>query len=105
MSPRYGGFLTFLLLQKLAGREAEVFLERAGEVLGIFEAEEVGGLGDGLAVPGATVNHGLRSGHAAELPTLAYMLLSGLYTLERGDLFTAPYKSLEYRLKSEHILL
>jgi hypothetical protein len=29
-------------LAVLAGREAEVFLERAGEVLGIIEAEKVG---------------------------------------------------------------
>ena len=27
-----------------------MFLERVGEVLGVFEAEEVGGLGDGLVV-------------------------------------------------------
>ena len=43
-------FLFLPLLQKLAGRETEVLLERASEVLGVFEAEEVGGLGDGLAV-------------------------------------------------------
>ena len=35
---------------KLAGSEAEVFLEHAGEMLGIFEAEGVGSFGDGLAV-------------------------------------------------------
>ena len=36
-------------LAVLAGREGEVFLEHASEVLGVFEAEEVGSLDDGVA--------------------------------------------------------
>ena len=37
------------ILAVLAGREGEVFLVHASEVLGVFEAEEVGSLGDGVA--------------------------------------------------------
>ena len=36
-------------LAVLAGREGEVFLEHASEVLGVFEAGEGGSLGDGVA--------------------------------------------------------
>ena len=42
-------FFCISLLQKLAGREAVVFLEHTGEVLGVFETEEVRGFGDGLS--------------------------------------------------------
>ena len=43
---------TSAFLQKLTRSETEVFLEleHAGEVLGIFKAEEVGGFCDGLPV-------------------------------------------------------
>ena len=41
-------FFCISLFQKLAGREAIVFLEHTGEVLGIFEAEEIGGFGNGF---------------------------------------------------------
>ena len=62
----------YLFSYKFGGGNAKMFLELAGEVLGIFETEEVRGLADGFAIIGATKErHVVEAAEAAKIQLTA----------------------------------